>query len=289
MWLQTTIRHRIAERAIRMVQRGVCSVLRLNSLTSANNLLQIQEQGLFRVAPHKKQECSLAFFHRGSDADLGVIDQIFIAQDYNLSRFPQNRWAQEALRNILESGSRPLIIDAGANIGLASLYFTTKFPSAQIVAVEPSKDNTVLLAKNLAGTNARIHRAAIHSGAPVITLFDPKQGEWGYSTHKSGRRPAATLDTVPCVKFRDLIEANEKPFILKVDIEGGEKGEFNDDEILSQFAVIIVELHDWLYPAEGTSTSFIKFAARADFDFVYRGENVFLFNRSWAVHEKSAA
>lgn len=288
MWFQTTFRHRMAERAIRMVQRGVCSALGLNSLTSAKNLLQTREQGLFRVAPRQHEECSLAFFHRGSDADLGVIDQIFVAQDYNLSRFPQNRWVQEALRNILESGSRPVIIDAGANIGLASLYFKTKFPSAQIVAVEPSKDNIFLLTKNLASTDARIHRAAIHSGAPIITLVDPEQGEWGYSTHKSEIRPAATLDTVACVKFRDLLEANERPFILKVDIEGGELGEFNDDQLLSQFAVIIVELHDWLYPAEGTSTSFIKFAARADFDFVYHGENVFLFNRSWAVQEKSA-
>ena len=44
-----------------------------------------------------------------------------------------------------------LIIDGGAHIGLTSLFFAQLFPSAQIIAVEPQKDNFALLSANTAG------------------------------------------------------------------------------------------------------------------------------------------
>jgi hypothetical protein len=39
--------------------------------------------------------------------------------------------------------SRPpsVILDAGANIGLASIYFANRYPNAKIIAVEPEKSN----------------------------------------------------------------------------------------------------------------------------------------------------
>ena len=42
-----------------------------------------------------------------------------------------------------------LYIDAGANIGLTSIYFANKFPNAKIVALEPEIDNYIILQKNI--------------------------------------------------------------------------------------------------------------------------------------------
>ncbi|MBH5294795.1 FkbM family methyltransferase [Salmonella enterica] len=39
--------------------------------------------------------------------------------------------------------------------------------------------------------------------------------------------------------------------------------------------VCIIELHDWLYPGEGTSGPFLRLCGQRDRDFIYRGENIF--------------
>ncbi len=41
-----------------------------------------------------------------------------------------------------------IIVDAGANIGLASLFFAQRFPSAKIFALEPDHSNFEMLMKN---------------------------------------------------------------------------------------------------------------------------------------------
>ena len=46
--------------------------------------------------------------------------------------------------------SNPKILDGGANLGLASLYFLNLFPNASITAIEPDPICFNLLSKNLA-------------------------------------------------------------------------------------------------------------------------------------------
>ena len=43
-----------------------------------------------------------------------------------------------------------LIMDGGANVGYASIYFAHKYPNAQIIAVEPEAENCALFRKNCA-------------------------------------------------------------------------------------------------------------------------------------------
>ena len=77
------------------------------------------------------------------------------------------------------------------------------------------------------------------------------------------------------------VNINTNPLILKIDIEGGEDVLFNGDTSwLSRFPLVIIELHDWMLPFAGSSKNFIKAIALLDFDFLYRGENIFLFNRN---------
>ena len=42
-----------------------------------------------------------------------------------------------------------VIVDAGANIGLASILFANRYPQAKILAIEPEHDNFNLLADNV--------------------------------------------------------------------------------------------------------------------------------------------
>lgn len=47
--------------------------------------------------------------------------------------------------------SSPIIIDGGANIGMSSLYYYSKYPRARIYAIEPVAENVDLLRSNLSG------------------------------------------------------------------------------------------------------------------------------------------
>src|SRR5262249_19028390 len=59
---------------------------------------------------------------------------------------------QEVYRTVLRHLPEcSTIVDLGANIGFASLYLASSYPSARIFAVEPNGDNFELLKTNLKG------------------------------------------------------------------------------------------------------------------------------------------
>ncbi len=99
--------------------------------------------------------------HRGTRADLGVIAQIFEAQDYSLRPLQRGAELQGLYEQIAGAGQAPLILDAGANIGASVVYFARTFPRAHLVALEPAPDNFALLQANAAGLDVDARCAAI--------------------------------------------------------------------------------------------------------------------------------
>jgi FkbM family methyltransferase len=172
------------------------------------------------------------------------------------------------------------IIDAGANIGMTSIFFALKYPSAQIVAIEPEKRNFELLCENLRPyERVSPMRAAIWSESEDVNIVDPGLGDWGFQT-RPGNNDRATQSTE---KVRGLtIDAVMDEFgfervdILKMDIEGAEKEVFeNAGAWLDKVGVLIVELHDG--EKVGCSRSFYN--ATNGFDKEWKtGESVYLVN-----------
>ena len=65
------------------------------------------------------------------------------------------------------------------------------------------------------------------------------------------------------------------PFLAKIDIEGAEADVFAGDcSWVDRFPLLIVELHDWLYPGEGLSKPFLWAMQHFNRDFIVRGEHV---------------
>lgn len=220
------------------------------------------------------------FRHRGTPADRGVVRQIFEEQDYSLNRL-QRGADLGALYASMSGAGRPLIVDAGANIGAASVYFSLIFPRAHIVAIEPEAGNFALLQANTAGLDVDARAAALGAADGETALVDPGQGEWAYRTDA-----AAPGVRVPVIGAARLVAEKERegfaPFIAKIDIEGGEAELFaRDTGWVERFPLLIVELHDWLLPRGRTSHSFLRCIAGLDRDFVYIGENVFSIANEW--------
>ncbi len=82
--------------------------------------------------------------------------------------------------------------------------------------------------------------------------------------------------TVPGILSRHPRSGGYFPFIVKIDIEGFESELFSGNtDWINEFPVLIIEMHDWLFPGQRTSTNFLKTISQLDRDFVYLGENVF--------------
>ncbi len=70
--------------------------------------------------------------------------------------------------------------------------------------------------------------------------------------------------------------ATHFPFIVKIDIEGGEAALCSDaTERVGQTPILIVELHDWLLPRRGISQPFLKSIAPLDRDLIHIGEDIY--------------
>lgn len=214
------------------------------------------------------------FFHRGTRADKGVLQQQFTNQDYALGRLRRGAELNGLYTSIVQSDRVPLIIDAGANIGASAVWFSLQYPQAQIVCFEPDAANFKLLEMNTSGLPVDLYQAAVGSVDGAVDLYDPGEGEWGYRTKANvvGATRLLSLDRMVCAKEQE----NIVPFIVKIDIEGGEDDLFaQNTDWIDRFPLIIIELHDWLLPGERTSANFLRAVSQRNRDFVHIGENIF--------------
>src|SRR5688572_5521168 len=168
------------------------------------------------------------------------------------------------------------ILDAGANVGFASIYFATVYPDAKILAVEPEESNFNLLKKNVEPyPNVTPIRAALWKYNGAIDLVDPGIGHWGFQARDTTSGPAPRLGTVQARTVDGLMADYgwDSIDLMKIDIEGAERDVFADPSMwIDHVGVLAVELHD-RYQI-GCSRNF--YLATSNFDLeLQNGENVF--------------
>jgi FkbM family methyltransferase len=217
-------------------------------------------------------------YFRKQSSDEGVIKQILVDQQYNLNRSRRVTELLAFVERQQANGLRPLVVDAGANIGVSPIYFIANLPNALVVAIEPDLENFKLLTKNVEGLNVEAIRGAISSTTGCMRVMDPGLGHWAYQTQPMAEVIDAP-DAVPCVTINDIYASHRStcfPFLVKIDIEGGEGDLFSSNtEWVARTPIIIIELHDWLLPRGGRSRPFLQCISKLDRDFVSFGEDVF--------------
>ena len=198
------------------------------------------------------------------DDDWIQIEHIFLNEGFDLTnsgRLPQMQAAYQAL---VAAGRTPLIIDLGANIGLASAYFHQLYPQAKFIAVEPDAGNCALARANLPA-KAELFEAAISSRGGRANLLATGRN-CGFQV-QPGIDGAVKMITVP-----DLLERTPDavPFLIKIDIEGFEDDLFAENiEWLDRFPILLIELHDWMLPGRLVTRNFLKAVSTRDRDFVH--------------------
>ncbi len=205
-----------------------------------------------------------------------MFEQVFVDNEYNMRRF--KRWPDIVARyEAICETETPLILDLGANIGLTSLYFAKNWPRARILCVEPSEANYAQLLKNVSRFDSiRPVFGAVARQDGFVRIADPASEEWAYRTELSD---ADAPERLPAFSVRSLMNMESgavRPFIAKVDIEGFEQDLFSGDtEWVDQFPVIVIELHDWHFPKQGTATPFLRAISQRNRDFVFFRQSVY--------------
>lgn len=172
------------------------------------------------------------------------------------------------------------IIDAGANIGLVSVFFANRYPEAKIIAIEPEKNNFEVLLENIrpypqiTGLNMALwHHPSwvrIRDGAPGTMSFTVEECD----ENNPGAIYATSLEEVMFQHGFNRID------LLKMDIEGSERDILtnNYDSWLSRTNAYIVELHDDLQ--EGCSSAFLNAITQYSFRIAPRTDNLLLIKDS---------
>jgi FkbM family methyltransferase len=218
---------------------------------------------------------------RPATTDWYVMEQIFIDHGFSLSRWPEH---ERAIRSnydrMLERGQVPVILDCGAHIGLAAVWFAQQFRHARIFAVEPAEDNFELLRKNVSSHhNITPVHAAIWDRDTRVDLVNPDGEPWAWTAREF------VSGTVQTVTVCDLLqsEPNGLPLIVKIDIEGCEVELFRSNvEWIEQAPLIIFELHDWLGGWRGAGHSVFSSLSKHPRDYMQRADNMFSFSHSLA-------
>jgi FkbM family methyltransferase len=209
------------------------------------------------------------------EIDYLTASQIFINEDYNLKKFTRFEEINNYQESLVKKNLKPLIIDCGGHIGLASKYFSIIYPHSKIILIEPEIENfNNAIKNNLNNANIEFLNVAIGSENTKCQVFDPGIGSWGYRTIKNNNGDLNIISVNQIL--REYKKENEIPFIIKIDIEGFENELFSKNiEWIDIFPIIIIELHDWMLPKTSNSMNFLSSISNKNRDFLYAGENIF--------------
>jgi len=176
--------------------------------------------------------------YRLNKGDLHSIREIWFEEDYYL---PFQR-------------SPGVLLDLGANIGMASIWLAKRFSFTEVIAVEPDPANAALVRENLAlnGINGQVVEAAI----------GPREGAARFKISELSNLGQLSDNGLPVqmVTVDGIIErfAVESFALVKVDIEGGEEALFDGPAAwLERTKAIIMELHPEFVDC-GRITDFIQ-------------------------------
>ena len=199
---------------------------------------------------------------RSGTTDLKCLEKVFIAEEY---RLPFEATPQ-------------FIVDAGANVGMSTLYFANKFPNARIVAIEPEKSNFDILRRNCANlANVTLMQAALWPDHQDLEIPNYDVNKWEFRVDDRRGRPSDG-EQVTAVTMADLLTQidAERIDILKLDIEGSELELFSadTDQWLHQIHIIAIELHDRFKP--GCAQAFYGALTSRKFVQEINGENIFI-------------
>lgn len=179
---------------------------------------------------------------RYPSSDLGILFQVLGKKEYQP--------VIDILKKKRNSTAEIRIIDAGANVGYATLFFKAHFPNAKILSIEVDDNNFTQIQRNFNLNN-------------FTSLIPIKKALWKRRANLEIKRDFR--DKTECSYYVEEVDSHTNlegyslhdfmkdqgwDFIdvLKIDIEGSERYLFESDELadslLSKTGLLAIEIHD---------------------------------------------
>ena len=219
----------------------------------------IKKAGRYRSSRYQSD-----IYIRDKFADKYTFKQVFLEDQYNFN-FPF---------------TPTTMLDGGANIGLASVYFAHRFPNAKIVAVEPSEENYRMILKNTEKfPNVMAKRGGIWNNNKQLAIVDKSAYDNSFMVTEVEEN---TPDSLPAFSIHSIMQEQGWTTldVLKLDIEGSEKEVFekNVEEWLPRTKMLIVEVHDNM--RKGASKALFAAISKYNFTFSMHHENLVFINQN---------
>ena len=167
--------------------------------------------------------------------------------------------------------ARPFILDCGANIGMAVLYFKWLYPDAEVWAFEPEPRAFLALQQNVARNHladVRVHDIALWDADGELNLFVPGIDAGSFAASVSPARRGGTALNVRCARLSSFIE-REVDF-LKLDVEGAELQVITDLAESGKLALIhqmVIEYHHNIPTETAALSSLLRLLEDAGFTY----------------------
>lgn len=243
----------------------------LNALGQAWTTLGETRLGIESVCVRLPDGMGSAHVRPGT-SDIPVFEATCIRRDYEIVGLPDNC---------------DIIVDLGANAGLASIVLAQRYPQATVVAVEPARDNFHLLTKNVLGrpqiiaVEAAIAPCDGHVDLQDSVVLGEKVQNWAYRTVERGTGLGSY--TVEALSIPTLMQRYGLGFVdvLKIDIAGAEHALFAENTAawLPRVRSIIIETHERFVP--GTDALVTAVLRDAFIELPSRSGCRFFLRRSW--------
>ncbi len=170
-----------------------------------------------------------------------------------------------------------VIVDLGANVGYASIFFANRYPQSQIIAIEPEASNFEQLQRNIAAypNITAIQKAVWPVADEPVHIKNMADAKWSFQVEAGVENDGDAVDVITMPDVLALC-GNRQINILKVDIESAEKQLFshNASQWLDKVDFLMIELHDNMQ--EGCSHALYRAVLKYPFNQYIVGENIFL-------------
>lgn len=175
------------------------------------------------------------------------------------------------------------IIDLGANIGIASVFFSEAYRKTKIIALEPEDTNLSLLRKNTEGIDAKIIKAAVWWRKSNLILISEAENQ--KDAFRVIEVDESEGDSFEGIDIDTIISQYCEPgeiILIKMDVEGAEKEiieHLEDAKWIHTVQGIMMEIHDQMY--NNLSNRIIQVLGEYGFGYRLQGD-IYYFYRDQA-------